>query len=165
MTLTELSSNNALCKIFSIVETMEPEGQLDLLSRLGAEKLPSILYQLIVDLPEFKRADLLNDLNERVMGKRSHQRKKVTMATDYVIDKRAYRSFITDISESGVFIQNPGPLKVGDNIVQNLSLSDRQIPFKFNGEVVRVGKDGVGVKFRNLSQYQRDVLRSIFETL
>ncbi len=156
---------DSLFKIFGIIETLQPARQLELLSRLAAERLPSLLYQLIIDLPENKRLALLEDLKDFTLGKRAYPRKKCTMTTDYVIGNRAYRNFVMDISEGGVFVQNADSLTKGDEIVQSFSLSDKQIPFKFTGEVVRVGKDGVGIKFKNLTQYQKDILQSILKNI
>ena len=157
--------HDSLFKIFSIIETLQPAKQMDLLVRLAAENLPSLLYQLIIDLPENKRIRLLEDLKDVVLGKRANPRKACTMTTDYVLGNRAYRNFVKDISESGVFVQTSDPLALGDEIVQSFSLSNKQIPFKFKGEIVRADEDGFGVKFKNLTQYQKDILQSIFKKI
>lgn len=157
--------HDSLFKIFSIIETLQPAKQLELLTRLASEKLPALLYQLIIDLPENKRISLLEDLKDFALGKRATPRKKCTMTTDYAIGDRAYRNFVKDISETGVFVQTSNPLTIGDEIVQSFSLSNKQIPFKFTGEIVRSGKDGFGVKFKNLTQYQKDILQSIFKNM
>ena len=157
--------NETLIKIFDIIETLAPEQQLELLSQLAAEKLPSLLHHLIIDLPESRRSELLENLLDLVLGKRTHPRRKCAVSTEYVIGDRVYQNFLKDISESGVFVQSPDPMSVGDEIVQSFTMSEKQIPFKFAGEIVRVGRDGFGVEFKNLTQYQKDILQSIFKNI
>ncbi len=77
-------------------------------------------------------------------GRRSFRRWKCMIPVDYVVNRKAYREFIHDISASGVFIgckEQPSP---GDKIVLTFAL---KAPFKSNGTVVRTEPDGFAVQF------------------
>ena len=77
-------------------------------------------------------------------GRRSYRRWKCMIPVDYVINRKAYREFIHDISPSGVFIgckDRPSP---GDKIVMTFAWKQH---FKSNGTVVRTDSDGFAVQF------------------
>ena len=63
---------------------------------------------------------------------------------DYVVNRKAYREFIHDISPNGVFIgcnDQPSP---GDKIVLTFAWKHN---YKSNGTVVRTGPEGFAVEF------------------
>jgi hypothetical protein len=157
--------HHILVQIFELIDALPENKKMELLQRLALKNIDAILYQIVMDLNQNHKVSLLDELNELVLGKREHPRKSCVMATDYVVDDRAYRNFVKDISESGVYVQTSQAFEIGDQIIQSFSLSDKQIPFKFTGEIVRLNKDGVGIRFKNLTQYQRDILRSILKNL
>lgn len=157
--------HHILIEIFELIDTLPENKKLELLQRLAIKKIDAILYQLVMDLHQNQKVNLRDELHEMVLGQREHPRKSCVMATDYVVDDRAYRNFVKDISESGVYVQTGQTFDIGDQITQSFSLSDKQIPFKFTGEIVRLSKDGVGIRFKNLTQYQRDILQSILKNL
>jgi Tfp pilus assembly protein PilZ len=167
MSLSPLPSQkySILVEIFELIDALPEEKKIEILQRLALKNIDSLLHKLVMDLQQNDKLRLLDELNEQVLGKREHPRKSCVMSTDYVVADRAYRNFVKDISESGVYVQTIQPFELGDEVIQSFSLSDKQIPFKFTGEIVRIGKDGVGIRFKNLTQYQRDILRSILKNL
>jgi Tfp pilus assembly protein PilZ len=157
--------HHILIQLFELIDALSENKKMELLRRLAVKNIDDILHKLVMDLQQNQKLRLLDELNEMVLGKRESPRKPCVMATDYVVDDRAYRNFVKDISESGVYVQTSQAFELGDEIIQSFSLSDKQIPFKFAGEIVRLGKDGVGIRFKNITQYQRDVLQSILKNL
>ncbi len=157
--------HHLLIEIFELIDTLPENKKIELLKRLALKNIDAILYHLVMVFNQNQKVIILEELKELVLGKREHPRKPCVMATDYVMDDRAYRNFVKDISESGVYVQTSQTFEIGDQIIQSFSLSDKQIPFKFTGEIVRLNKDGVGIRFKNLTQYQRDILRSILKNL
>jgi Tfp pilus assembly protein PilZ len=154
-----------LIEIFDLIDSLPESKKKGLLERLSAKKMDSILYKLVLELHRSEWSGLLEDLREMVLGKRKYPRKSCTMVTDYVVNSRAYKNFVKDISISGVFVITNQEFEIGYEMVLSFSLSDKQIPFKFAGEIVRIGNDGVGIRFKNLSQYQKDILQSILKSL
>ncbi len=150
-----------IARTFELIDTLSEDGKKELLKKISASKLSEILQKLVIEMPDNQRAVLLEDLKELSLGKRNHPRKECQMTTDFVHNDRAYRNFVKDISESGAFIQTKVIFEIGEEIVQSFSLSDKQIPFKFTGEVVRSNENGIGIKFKNLSSYQKDIIKSL----
>ena len=69
------------------------------------------------------------------------------------------QEYVTNISRTGVFIraQNPPPIVTVVNLLFTVIMEDIET-IEGTGEVVRVEKDGVGVVFRELSGYSKDLI-------
>jgi hypothetical protein len=76
--------------------------------------------------------------------RRSFKRWKCMIPVDYVVNRKAYREFIHDISVKGVFIACTEQPEPGDTIVMAFSWKK---PIKSTGKVVRTDKDGFAVQF------------------
>ncbi len=63
---------------------------------------------------------------------------------DYVVNRKAYREFIHNISSNGVFIGCQDRPREGDKIVLTFSW---KAPVKSNGTVVRTSDYGFAVQF------------------
>jgi hypothetical protein len=77
-------------------------------------------------------------------GRRSFARWKCMIPVDYVVNRKAYRDFIHDISEKGAFISCKEHFSPGDKIVMTFAWKKH---FKSGGTVVRSGPDGFAVQF------------------
>jgi len=77
-------------------------------------------------------------------GRRSFKRLECMIPVDYVVNRKAYRDFIHNISSKGVFINSKDRPNQGDKIVMTFSWKK---PVKSNGVVVRVDSDGFAVQF------------------
>jgi len=87
--------------------------------------------------------------------KRRHPRKPCSIVVDYASRDRAFRDYIRDISSGGVFIETSKEFSIGDEIMMTFSISSKQKPFKFTGQVVRITKKGIGVKFKKNLRSER----------
>lgn len=150
-----------IARIFDLIDTLSETKKFDVLKSIVSRDATKILQKLVIDLPENQLSLLLDDLEEVSLGRRAHPRKDCLMTTDYAHGDRVYRSFVKDISESGAFIQTKVQFEVGEELIQSFSLSEKQIPFKFTGEVVRSDKSGIGIRFKNLSNYQKDIIKAL----
>ena len=77
-------------------------------------------------------------------GRRSFKRWKCMIPVDYVVNRKAYREFIHDISTKGVFIGSKEQPRAGDKIVMTFSWKK---PTKSMGTVVRIDEGGFAVQF------------------
>jgi len=69
------------------------------------------------------------------------------------------QEYVTNISRTGVFIRAQEPLAVGTRVNLRFTvIMDDIETIEGIGEVVRVEKDGMGVVFRELSGYSKDLL-------
>ncbi len=77
-------------------------------------------------------------------GRRSYTRWDCMIPVDYVVNRKAYREFIHDISPKGVFISSQEKPREGDKIVMTFKW---KAPVKSNGTVIRTSDQGFAVQF------------------
>jgi hypothetical protein len=77
-------------------------------------------------------------------GRRSFKRWKCIIPVDYVVNRKAYREFIHDISLLGVYIGSNEQPRAGDKVVMTFSWKK---PTKSIGTVVRIDEEGFAVRF------------------
>jgi hypothetical protein len=89
--------------------------------------------------------------------KRSQER--LTINKEFESFDAFIQEYVTNISRTGVFIraQNPPPVGTHVNLRFTVIMDDIET-IEGVGEVVRVEKDGVGVVFRELSAYSKDLI-------
>lgn len=69
------------------------------------------------------------------------------------------QEYITNISRTGVFVRAQEPLPVGTRVNLRFTvIMDDIETIEGVGEVVRTEKDGMGVVFRELSGYSKDLI-------
>jgi len=94
--------------------------------------------------------------------KREGQR--VTINKEFESFDAFIQEYVTNISRTGVFIKSQQPLPVGTrvNLRFTVIMDDIQT-IEGVGEVVRVEKDppGMGVVFRELSAYSKDLIEKL----
>ncbi len=74
------------------------------------------------------------------------------------------QEYVTNISETGVFIKSTQPLAIGTKVNLRFTvIMDDIESIEGIGEVVRVEKDppGMGVVFRELSGYSKDLIAKL----
>ena len=72
------------------------------------------------------------------------------------------QEYVTNISRTGVFIRAQSPLAVGTKVNLHFTvITDGVETIEGVGEVVRVEKDGMGVVFRELSGYSKDLIEKL----
>jgi uncharacterized protein (TIGR02266 family) len=74
------------------------------------------------------------------------------------------QEYVTNISKDGVFIKSQTPLAVGTKVSLRFTVIMNDIEtIEGVGEVVRVDKDppGMGVVFRELSSYSKDLIAKL----
>ncbi|MEJ2659523.1 MAG: PilZ domain-containing protein [Desulfobacteraceae bacterium] len=77
-------------------------------------------------------------------SRRSYNRWKCMIPVDYVVNEKAHREFIHDISAKGVFIGCKAPPSAGDPIVLTFAWKQH---YKSSGTVVRTDAEGFAVQF------------------
>lgn len=79
---------------------------------------------------------------------REHPRRPLVQQVDYTIGDRFYQDAMRDISVGGMFIETNLMLDIGQEVTVSIPFSDGRPPVRVRGEVVRVVKDGIGIRFR-----------------
>jgi Tfp pilus assembly protein PilZ len=119
----------------------------------------SKLFQIVVNLTEEQQLTLLRHAEDFYAAeKRVAMRKTCDIPVSYATDCRVFSNDIKNISDSGLFIETQKPLIVGDEIVMSFRLEGFDKPFKMKGDITRTTSKGVGVEFKNISPYIREMI-------
>ena len=99
------------------------------------------------------------------MGERtSRTDERVTINKEFESFDAFIQEYVTNISRSGVFIKSHKPLPVGTRVNLRFTvIMDDIESIEGVGEVVRVETDppGMGVVFRELSAYSKDLIEKL----
>jgi type II secretory pathway predicted ATPase ExeA len=85
--------------------------------------------------------------------KRQHKRRALFLAIDYKVGDRVIRDFIDDLSIGGVFIETRQQFSIGQEVTMTFSLPRSRRHCKVAGEVIRVERMGIAVRFREEIDY------------
>lgn len=89
---------------------------------------------------------------------------RVTINKEFESFDAFIQEYVTNISKTGVFIKSTSPLAVGTKVNLRFTVIMEDIEtIEGVGEVVRVEKDppGMGVLFRELSGYSKDLIEKL----
>ena len=95
-------------------------------------------------------------------GKRGDER--VTINKEFESFDAFIQEYVTNISRTGVFIKSQSPLSVGTQVNLRFTvIMDDIETIEGVGEVVRVEREppGMGVVFRELSTYSKDLIEKL----
>ena len=89
---------------------------------------------------------------------------RVTINKEFESFDAFIQEYVTNISRTGVFIKSQTPLEIGTRVNLRFTvIMDDIETIEGIGEVVRVEKDppGMGVVFRELSAYSKDLIEKL----
>ncbi|MDY6790020.1 MAG: PilZ domain-containing protein [Thermodesulfobacteriota bacterium] len=101
--------------------------------------------------------------NDLTIEKRGNHRRTCLISVAYIIGKETFSGYILDISAFGAFIETNVIFPAGEKLSMSFSLPNHHKPFKFNGQIVWSGSQGIGVKFNTLSSSQKEILKIFTE--
>jgi len=98
---------------------------------------------------------------------RAYPRMACYLLVDFASQGRAYRSYIRDISASGVFIETAEKFQEGQvvSLCFTLSNANEPLPFKVKGHVSKIYPDGIGIKYDQTTYYQREILDTLIKKI
>jgi len=105
------------------------------------------LIDLIKEMPEDQKIQLLNYIETQLSGYRKYPRKEVTIPSANVIGDHIFTDFIKNISAGGVFVTTKKPQSTGDEISLNFMLSGHKRTIRVFGKIVRSDSNGFAVEF------------------
>ena len=92
----------------------------------------------------------------------SRKSERVTINKEFDSFDQFIKEYVTNISRSGAFIKTSEPLPVGSEVDLRFTvIMDDIETIEGVGEVVRVEKEGMGVVFRELSAYSKDLIEKL----
>ena len=138
--LQQLLEGNIIATLHGLINKMTEDEQLALLDRLQAQPINWVN-------PE-----------ETEIALRGHSRKSCLIHTDYVVEGRNFEGFMLDISPSGAFIETGEAFTAGQQIQLTFSLPNSAGQLTITGEILWHGKLGIGLRFKELSRKQIDLI-------
>ena len=166
-------TGNQLEALHNLLEEDNEEGAKHLASiAQGTDaqlRRQMVLARLFVLINQMDKDALLAKLqtinNDEFQWVREYPRLSCYLLVDFATDDKAYRSCIRDISANGVFIETGDRFETGQNIALCFTLteSEESLPFKVKGKVTRIYPDGIGVRYENMTAYQREILNTLLE--
>lgn len=124
------------------------------------------LIALISEMSEGQQKILLDVLESKLKPeRRNYGRKAYFTFVDLASQDHAYREFVKNISEGGVYIQTSRSFSVGEEVVVMFSSRDSKEHLKVTGHIVRVDGKGIGVEFEIDSPLERLSIRSLLKKL
>ncbi|TES94871.1 MAG: PilZ domain-containing protein [Desulfobacteraceae bacterium] len=116
-------------------------------------EISALLIELVVNMTEIERKQLLNELEKehqsKYTEKRQHPRKQVFIYVNCSSHKYVFGDFIHNISRSGLYIETEPqtPLLIGQKLAKTFILPDTGDLVKIRGNIVRIDSKGIGVHF------------------
>ncbi len=164
-------TGNQLEALHSLLEEDSDEGAKNLsaiASRANAAmRRQMIIARLFVLINQMNKDALLEKLrtinHPEFQWVREYPRLSCYLMVDFAAGGKAYRSCIRDISANGVFIETGDRFETGQDIALCFTFteSEESLPFKVQGKVTQIYPDGIGVRYENMTAYQRDILNTL----
>lgn len=133
---------------------------------LDRNEIRASIFEMVNRMSDEEMLALSKDLKGRQhRERRKYNRIDFFAIIDYSAGDQYYRDFIQDMSNSGVFIKTSHKFSVGQIVRMIFMSRDYQKPFKINGEIVRVTRGGIGVKFKIESQVQEEAIKSLIDII
>lgn len=105
--------------------------------------------------------------------RREHERYETSYAVDYASGDTFLFSYLTNISEMGIFIRSENPLEVGTSLRLRFHIENQE-PLIIDGEVIWVNpfnesgenlNPGMGIRFRHLTPELREQVVELVRTI
>jgi hypothetical protein len=164
-------TGNQLEALHSLLEEDSAEGAKNLSAissgANAAMRRQMIIARLFVLINQMNNDTLLEKLktinHPEFRWVREYPRLSCYLMVDFAASGKAYRSCIRDISANGVFIETGDRFETGQDIALCFTLteSEESLPFKVQGKVTQIYPDGIGVRYENMTTYQRDILYTL----
>lgn len=118
------------------------------------------INELLQEMSPDRLEVLLNRLQKTPSKwKREHDRKTCSISVDFDTSDYSSQKPIRNISISGAYVEVDEPFSIGQQIELWLSLPGvESASFKIPATVARRDANGIGVRFENLTGYQKEML-------
>lgn len=111
------------------------------------------------NLNQDQQKDILDILNHWQTGKqREYSRLKTRADVDVVVGDRVIQTDSGDISAGGIYINTTGNFEINKSARVLFSVPGFERPFKLKGVIVRVEKNGVAIRFKDITPYFKKFL-------
>ena len=175
MTVNHLPSagNTITPRLAEKIKALTEERQWNLLQQLLKGDLLTTLLGLISKMSDDEQSALfyrlqdqpINSVNpeETEIALRGHSRKSCMISTDYEIGSRNFEGFMLDINPAGAFIETSDAITEGQQIQLAFTLPNNPGRLTLTGEILWNSKLGIGIRFKELSRKQIDLITAFMD--
>lgn len=119
---------------------------------LGKDSVTVRLIKKLLDMSEEQQLSLLKQLDgtsvtNQSSNDRDDTRKNFKETIHFTMKDRNYTGISEDISSGGMLIKTEDSFSVGQSIIINIPLANKQKHIKVPAEITRVMPEGIGVEF------------------
>ena len=162
-------------RLFTLIDDFSEERQHVLYRQLIKDNVTTQLFKLIIDMSDEEKIQLLEKLGEQPFEEetvktinldenesfmRKSPRKICRTAVKCEIATTSFKSYITNISMEGVFIETKERFRVGQNMEIAFKLPNHSNILQIKGQIARGDPQGIGLNFLGLSQAQREIIQA-----
>ena len=165
--------NTINSKLATKIKALPSDRQWILLQQLLDGNIFATLQGLINNMSDDEQLALLEQLQsqpndpvnpeETEIALRRYSRKSCMISTDYKVGGRSFEGFVLDVSPAGAFIEADEAFTAGQQIQLAFSLPNNPGQMNVSGEILWKGKLGIGLKFKDLSRQQIDLITAFIE--
>ena len=131
------------------------------LKKFTASGITARLFELIAEMPEDKKKELLVFIGDQ----RKYERMPYLMQVSYETETDGFTDFMLDISPGGIFLETMEDLFIGQKLQMTFQFKNEKEPFVITGNVVWKGSNGAGIQFSFDSQEQKESIKERIERL
>jgi Tfp pilus assembly protein PilZ len=124
------------------------------------EEVKARITDIVSTMPESELEKFQTGLEKwwkSSLGKREHARKDLSVFANFWLGDYVFRDYIKNISAGGLFLETNIPVTVGGTVPISFALSDNEDPIQVEGEIVRIGLNGFGVKFNEPLAIEKEI--------
>ena len=118
------------------------------LKKFDKVDVSSRLINMVLDMSLSNQLKLLRNLDRSDYERaRKHVRKPHVFVVDCETEDLFFQEYIKDISAGGLFLRSQHPMVAGQEIRMTFQLPHHEKIFHVLGQVARISRDGVGIRF------------------
>jgi hypothetical protein len=166
----KITKYDVITRLLHLMDNISEDQQFALFKQLFKERVANHLVKQIIDMSDNQRLILMKHLEEIAAetgngDKRKTPRKDCLINVNMRIQGPRFNSYILDINQYGAYVETNETLTVGQEMKLNFASPNSRAPLNISGKIIRKDKQGVGVKFQNLSRQELNVIRTFSEDI
>ncbi len=165
---TTVGKYPVIARLFELINQISEDQFVIILKDLLKDKFSAHMFKLVIDMSDEQQGALLKHLQKKVNAENSSERRKYLrkaclIPLTYVVQGRQFDGYILDISDHGVFIETGNTLFSGQEIIMTFSAPRYQKALRITGDIVWSSRNGIGVKFSQLTAHQQKAISAFSE--
>jgi hypothetical protein len=159
---------DVITRLLHLMDNISEDQQFALFQKLFKENMANQLVKRIIDMSDNQRVILIKHLEDIAAetgngDKRKTPRKDCLINVNMRVQGPRFNSYILDINQYGAYIETNQTLTVGQEMKLTFASPSSRAPLNITGKIIRKDKQGVGVKFHNLSGQELNIISSFSE--